>query len=288
MSNYRIFTDTGCDISPELLAAWDVRCVELVYRFEGEDREYINADMPAVAFYNRMRHGECVRTAAANIADFTTAFEPVLRDGSDVLYLAFSSGLSTTFHSAGIAASELREKYPERHIYIVDTLCASAGLGMMVYMASQNREHGMSAEENARYVEEKRLSLCHWFTVDDLAYLKRGGRVSAAAAVAGSVLGIKPILHMDNEGHLILMHKIRGRKQAIRSMAEKYMELAKDPAAGPVFISHGDCPSDAVRLDDHLFEMAGIRASVITDIGPVIGAHSGPGTLALFFSGRER
>lgn len=288
MNNYTIITDSGCDIAPELLAQWNVKCINLTFQFDGSSREYVNGDMTTKDFYQKMRDGACARTAAANIDNFHTMFEPELQQGHDVLYLGFSSGLSTTCSTAQMVVKDLKADYPERTILVVDTLCASAGQGLLVYMAVQRRDLGASVTENAQFLEEKKLSLCHWFTVDDLVYLKRGGRVSAAAALAGSVLGIKPVLHVDNEGHLINMCKVRGRKQSIRTIVEKYMDLAENPKSGTVFISHGDCMEDAQALDDLLFKTAGIRATLITDIGPVIGAHSGPGTLALFFFGKAR
>ncbi len=288
MNDYAIMTDSSCDISPEMLKDWGVGSASLTFHFDGSPQEYVNAEMPTQEFYKRMRSGEVARTSAANADSFHAVFEEKLQQGLDILYLGFSSGLSTTVNAGRLAAKELMEKYPERKIVTVDTLCASAGQGLMVYAALEKKKQGLSLEENARYVEENKLNLCHWFTVDDLVYLKRGGRISAAAAFAGSVLGIKPVMHVDNEGHLINMFKVRGRRQSIRAMADKYMELALDPKGGTVFISHGDCLEDAQYLDDLLNKAAGVRTKVITYVGPVIGAHSGPGTLALFFFGKQR
>lgn len=288
MSDYRIITDSACDIAPETLAQWNVGCVDITFRFDGSDREYTNRDLPVHEFYERMRKGECARTAAANIDTFTTAFEQELQQGHDVLCLGFSSGLSTTCNAAQIAAKDLAERYPERRVVVVDTLCASAGQGLMVYLTAQQRDQGADLDTAAAYAEQIRPQLCHWFTVDDLVYLKRGGRVSAATALAGTILGIKPVLHVDDEGHLINMQKARGRKMSIRAVADQYDALAITPKEGTVFISHGDCPEDAAALDDLLQERYGLRAQLITNIGPVIGAHSGPGTLALFFLGQHR
>ncbi len=288
MSKYVIFTDSACDIEPELLQKWNVPFVSLTYRFEGDEREYSNSEVPARQFYDRMRAGGIAKTAAVNVETFKAAFEPILKAGSDLLYLGFSSGLSNTSNAGQLAANELKEAYPERKILVVDTLAASAGFGLLVYLAVKKRDAGEEIEAVAEYIMDERFHLCHWFTVDDLVYLKRGGRISAAVALVGTVLGIKPVLHVDNEGHLINVTKARNRKASLKEIASRYAELAIDPKAGPVFISHGDCIDDARRLADMLKAQFGVEVELITYVGPVIGAHSGPGTLALFFLGREK
>ena len=288
MQNYAIYTDSACDISPEVLAKWGVPCVNLTFRFEDDGVEHSNNDFPTPEFYNRMRAGGVAKTSAVNVENFKQFFEPALKEGTDLLYLGFSSGLSNTCNAGQLAANELLEQYPDRRIIVVDTLAASAGFGLLVYLAVQKRDAGESIEEVAKYVTDHRDHLCHWFTVDDLVYLKRGGRISSAAALVGSVLGIKPVLHVDNEGHLISMTKARSRKAALKELANKYTELAIDPKAGPVFISHGDCLDDAKRLGDMLLAQHGVEVDLYTYVGPVIGAHSGPGTLALFFLGKEK
>ena len=194
MNNYVVFTDSCCDVKPELLAEWEVPYASMTFTFVGEDKEYIESDISNEEFYNRMREGANVKTAAINAATFTDAFEPILKEGKDILYVAFSSGLSTTVNSANIAVSELKEKYPERKICVVDTLAASAGGGLMVYLAVQKKKENASLEENAEYLKSLIPHHCIWFTVDDLEYLKRGGRVSPLVAFAGGVLGIKPVL----------------------------------------------------------------------------------------------
>ncbi len=288
MSSYLIFTDSASDIKPELLNKWGVEFISLTFRFDGDEKEYSNNDMEAKDFYDNMRQGKVAKTAAINPETFGKAFEEILCRGDDILYLGFSSGLSTTFNSAKIAADELLEKYPERKIITIDTLAASAGEGMLVYLAAQKKNSGASIEEVAQYIEDIKLKLCHWFTVDDLVYLKRGGRVSPTVAFVGNLLGIKPVLHVDNDGHLINMFKARGRKASINAIAEKYGELAEDKENGVVFISHGDCLSDVKLLEEAIKSKYGASVDVIADVGPVIGAHSGPGTLALFFIGKER
>ena len=288
MSNYQIFSDSGCDIKPALLAEWGVKFKELTFRFDDSEQEYSNNELPASAFYQKMREGGVAKTAAVNVEAFVEAFEETLKEGKDVLYLGFSSGLSTTFNSARLAALQLAETYPDRTIRVIDTLAASAGEGMLVYLAAKKQKEGATLAETADYIESIKLNLSHWFTVDDLVYLKRGGRVSPTAAFVGNMLGIKPVLHVDNEGHLTPVTKIRGRKMSLKEMADRYTETAIDPAEGPVFISHGDCLKDAEDLAATLKSRHGVETEIITDVGPVIGAHAGPGVLALFFLGKER
>lgn len=288
MSEYIIFTDSACDITPETLAEWGVSTRPLTFRFDGEDTEYCDGEIPSKDFYDKMRAGGVAKTAAVNVDTFAGDFEPYLAEGKDILYLGFSSGLSTTYNSGRLAAEQLREKYPDRKIIAIDTLAASAGEGMVVYLALQKKNSGATMEEVADYVREILPKMAHWFTVDDLVYLKRGGRVSPAAAFFGNALGIKPVMHVDDEGHLIPVAKVRGRKTAIRALADKYTELAEEPGKDPVFISHGDCMDDVNELCRILKERHGAEVQIITNVGTVIGAHSGPGTLALFFVAKER
>ena len=284
MRDYVIFTDSACDIKPELLAEWGVLYRCLTFRFDGEEKEYSNDDMPVAEFYNKMRAGGVAKTAAVNAEAFAELFEEeALKKGKDVLYVGFSSGLSTTYNSARIASLELKEKYPEAKIVVVDTLAASAGEGLMLYLTVEQKKNGATIEEAEAFVRDLIGRMGIWFTVDDLVYLKRGGRVSPTAAFVGNLLGIKPVLYMDNEGHLIPVSKVRGRRTSIVAMADKYTEKAVDKENGTVFISHGDCLADAQLLADMLKERHGVKVKIITDVGPVIGAHSGPGTIALFF-----
>ena len=234
-----------------------------------------------------MREGGVAKTSAINSECFKEEFKNILDEGKDVFYLAFSSGLSTTSNSARIAASELSEAYPERRIVIVDSLCASAGVALLLDMLVEKKNAGASIDELAAFAESKKLNICHWFTVDDLVYLKRGGRVSATTAFVGNMLGIKPVMHVDNDGHLINITKVRGRKTAIAALADKYGAL-REEGDYKVFISHGDCLADANGLADIIESKYGKKVDLITNVGPVIGAHSGPGTLALFFVGKER
>lgn len=288
MSNYIIITDSACDLPSELLHQWGVPFVNMTFKFENEEQEYANENMPIQAFYDKMRNGSVAKTSAINSEAFRAAFEKQLQAGLDLLYLGFSSALSTTYNSARIAADALRAQYPERKILAVDSLGASAGQGLLLHLMLQKQKSGATIEETAAYAEDIKLRLCHWFTVDDLVYLKRGGRISPAAAFVGNVLGIKPVLHVDNEGHLINKMKVRGRKKAIATLVDKYSELAEDAANGIVYISQADCEEEAKELAELLRTKHNVTVDKITNIGPVIGAHSGPGTIALFFVGKER
>lgn len=288
MNTYKIFADSACDIAPNILADWNVHTASLTFTFTDSDTEYNNGDMPVKQFYNKMRDGGIARTSAVNMDAFKDIFKEQLDQGFDIIYIGFSSGLSTTYNSGRMAAEELKELYPERKIIAVDSLSASAGYGLLLKLACDKRDAGCSIEEIATFVEQTRLYLCHWFTVDDLVYLKRGGRISPSVAFVGSLLGIKPILHMDDEGHLVSMTKVRGRKTAITALADKVGELAIDSSTGPIYLCHGDCKEDANELAAIVKEKYGVDIGYIADVGPVIGAHSGPGTLAIFFLGKER
>ncbi len=288
MPDFVLFTDSGSDISPATLKEWGVQSLPLTLRFEGEDTEYRDGEMDIHAFYTRMREGGVAKTAAINPERFADAFRPILKSGKDILYLGFSSGLSTTYNSSRLAALQLAEEFPERQIVTFDTLSASAGQGLLVYLAACRAQDGASLTEVYDYVKTIAPKLCHWFTVDDLVYLKRGGRLSAASAFVGGLIGIKPVLHADDAGKLSAVSKVRGRRTALTALADKYGELSEDAAGGTVFISHADCAEEAAFLADTLADRFGATVSVITDIGAVIGSHSGPGTMALFFIGKER
>ncbi len=288
MNNYVIFTDSGCDIKPELLREWGVDSRSLVFRFNDSDKEYTNEDMPVGEFYQKMRDGGVAKTSAVNVDSFLEAFEKHLSEGKDILYLGFSGGLSTTSNSARVAAGELAEKYPERKLLVVDTLCASAGQGLLVKLVVDKKAAGADIEEARQFAEDIKLKIAHWFTVDDLVYLKRGGRVSPTVAFVGNTLGIKPIMHVDNEGHLVSVTKARGRKKSIAAIVDKYGETVDSAENYPIFISHSDSYDDAKAIADGIEQKFGAKVELITDVGPVIGAHSGPGTLALFFVAKER
>lgn len=288
MNAYTFFVDSSCDTPKEYLEDWGVKSIDLTFRFVDSNAEFKNSEIDVAEFYRNLRDGRDAKTSAVNVESFKLAFEPELREGRDVMYLAFSSGLSTTFNSARLAALELSEIYPDRQILVVDSLCASTGYGMLVYLTVCKLREGATLAEAAEFAEGKRLSICHWFTVDDLNFLKRGGRVSSVAAFVGTAIGIKPVLHMNNDGKLISRFNVRGRKKAIKSLCDKMGELAQDLSEGPVYICHGDCISDAESLASQIKDAYGLDVEIITYTGPVIGSHSGPGTLALFFVGKER
>ena len=285
MENIVLFTDSACDLKPEILSEIGVKSIDMDYYFENAE---ITGELSIKNFYNCMREGKTAKTTAINPDTFYNMFREELFAGNDIFYMAFSSGLSTTYNSANIAKAELEEEFKDRKIVIIDTLSASAGEGLFVYLVAQKAKECETIEVLQNYAESLKLDICHWFTVDDLVYLKRGGRVSSAVAFVGGVLGIKPVLHVDNDGHLINVSKKRGRKATIMALADKYTETAKDISRGTVFISHGDCLEDAKALEKILKSRHNVSVKIITDIGPVIGAHSGPGTLALFFVGNQR
>ena len=285
--SYQIITDSCCDFTKEMYEKLGLAVVPLMVNFRGQTFPDRN-DESLKDMYAGLRAGEVAPTSAANPGQWQELMEPYLQKGEDLMVLAFSSGLSTTYQSASMAADELRTMYPDRTISVVDSLCASLGEGLLAYYACKKRDEGMPLRELTQWLLDNRLHLCHWFTVDDLMYLKRGGRVSAATAIVGTMLNIKPVLHVDNEGHLINVGKARGRKASIQAMAKKVAELGAGFDNATMFISHGDCPEDAEYLAGLLKEQYGAKEVYINYVGAVIGSHSGPGTLALFFMGEHR
>ena len=288
MSTYKIITDSACDLPQAMLQELDISAVSLTVNFRGETRNDSVADHEVKELYDAMRGGEVATTAAVNPDGWASKIKPALAAGFDALVLAFSSGLSTTYQSAVIAANDLLEQYPERKVMVVDTRAAALGQGLFVWYTAKQRDKGLSLEELAAWCEENRDHVCHWFTVDDLVYLKRGGRVSAATALVGTMLNIKPVLHVDNEGHLISMVKARGRKAAINTLVSKMQELGEGWENRTVFICHADCLADAENLASQVKAKCGAEDAFIGNLGAVIGSHAGPGTLALFFMGKEK
>lgn len=288
--SYRITTDSTSDLPQSFLQERDIPCIGLGFALEGKEyTEGPDVELSLPEFYNKLRTGIPATTMQVNAFAFTQFVEPFLAAGEDVLHVAFSSGLSGTYASCESAAKELRDKYPDRKLVVVDTLAASLGEGLLVYYADENRKAGMSLEDNAQWLEEHKLNLCHWFTVDDLMHLHRGGRVSKTSAILGSVIGIKPVLHVDDEGHLILVGKVRGRQSSLEALVKKMKETVFDNVKDQaIFISHGDCQADAEKLQAMIEKEWGCRTFLINYVGTVIGSHSGPGTLALFFLGDHR
>lgn len=287
MKNYVILADSACDIKKETLENWGVNRAELSLMFTDSEKIYLNSEINPKEFYDEMRGGRTAKTSAINTHTFVEFFESELKKGNDIVYIGFSSGLSTTYNSAAQAAEELNEKYTDNKVYTVDSLAASAGYGLLIYLAVKQKNAGATAQQIVEYVEKMRLKIALWFTVDDLVYLKRGGRISPTLAFVGGVLGIKPILHMDDEGHLVSVSKVRGRRAAIAALAEK-IKTADILGDKTIYISHGDCIDDANALAKIIKDEYKRDTEIITDVGPVIGAHSGPGTLALFFVANER
>ncbi|MBE6630778.1 MAG: DegV family protein [Ruminococcaceae bacterium] len=288
MNPYIIITDSSSDLPRELVEKYGLDVIQLTVTVEGEEPAP-NDQIDPEEFYGKLRAKKSAKTSAVNLDTFEACFEKHLAAGTDVLYLGFSSGLSSTFNTGFVAAREMSEKYPERKCVAVDTLCASLGEGLLVVLAAKKKEEGATLEEVRDYVEQNKLNLVHLFTVDDLFFLKRGGRVSAITAVAGSALGIKPMMHVDNDGHLVKIGIKRGRTNSIDDLCARMQELAIDPAEQLVFISHGDCEDEAKYLAEKIKTTMGVKQPIlISHVGPVIGAHSGPGTMALFFLGKER
>ena len=290
MSKFIILTDSSCDLPAAMAEEMQLEVLPLTVYVENDSyRNYLDGrEIGFKDFYQRLQTTNNVKTSAVNQAQFLEIIEPLAAAGSDVLYLGFSSGLSGTFNAGALAVNELSEKYPERKLYAVDTLCASLGQGLIVYLCWQQQQAGKSIDEVRDYAEHIKLNVCHWFTVDDLMFLKRGGRVSAATAIVGSMLSIKPVMHVDNEGHLIKVDTARGRNASIRALVAEMEKRGTDLAGQHIFISHGDCEEDAKYLASLVREKCGVKDVTINYVGPVIGAHSGPGTLALFFVGTER
>ena len=286
--NYQIITDSACDLPQQMLQELNVVTVPLIVNFRGEARNDSVEDAQVKELYDAMRSGDVASTSAVNPDGWAKVIKPSLEAGMDALVMAFSSGLSTTYQSAVIAAEELKEAYPDRKIVVVDTCAAALGQGLLVWHTCKKRDAGLSLEELAAWVEDAKNHTAHWFTVDDLVYLKRGGRVSAATAVLGAMLNIKPVLHVDYEGHLISMVKARGRKAAINTLCAKMGELAGDWDNSTVFICHADALEDAEKLAAMVKEKYGVKEAFISNLGAVIGSHAGPGTLALFFMGNEK
>lgn len=290
LNNFVILTDSSCDLPASMAAEMQVEVLPLtVYVDDDCYSNYLDGrEIGFHDFYERTKTAKNLKTSAVNQAQFVEIMEPLVAAGNDVLYLGFSSGLSGTYNASRIAAEELNEKYPDRKIITVDTLCASLGQGLLVYLCWQQKQAGKTIAEVAAYAEQTKLNVAHWFTVNDLMFLKRGGRVSATTAIVGSALSIKPVMHVDDDGHLIKVSVARGRKASIRALVDKMASDGIDIAGQHIFISHGDCEDEAKYLADLIRERFGVKEITINYVGPVIGAHSGPGTLALFYLGTQR
>lgn len=290
MRDFVILTDSSCDLPADMAEELELEVLPLSFSIGGQDyRNWLDGrEISFPDFFAKVRAGEMGVTSAVSVGTSEAKMREILDRGKDLLCLSFSSGLSTTYQSAAIAAEDLRSEYPDAKIHVVDSLSASLGQGLFVYLCAQQKKAGRSIDEVFAYAEDMRFHVCHWFTVDDLNHLKRGGRISAATALFGTMLSIKPVMHMDNEGHLIPVSKARGRKAALMALVDQMERLSIDPAGQTVFICHGDCYDDAKLVSDEVTRRFGTKDIHINYVGPVIGSHTGCGVVSLFFVGRER
>lgn len=290
MRDYILMTDSTIDLTPEMIAELKLKVIPL--QFTMDDTTYTDyndhREMSCPDFYNHLKNGKLPTTSLINTSRFIDFFEPELKNGKDILYICFSSGLSGTYNSSRLAVEELSDKYPDRIIKTVDSKAATMGEGLLVYLASKQKESGQSLDEVYQWVINNRDHICHQFTVNDLFHLHRGGRVSKAAATIGTMLSIKPVLHVDNDGKLLMIDKTRGRKQSIKSLFKKMKTTIIEPENQTIFISHGDCLDEAKILGDMITKEYGVTDIHYNYVGPVIGAHAGPGIICLFYYGSEK
>ena len=288
---FEIVTDSSCNLSDKMIEELDLRILPLTFMSDGEQyKSYTEGETSDLErFFKMMRDGKVFTTSLPNQEETLELLRGLLEDGKDVLYIGFSSGLSGTYQATAAMLESLKSDYPERKIYYTDTLAAAMGEGLLVYKAAKLAQEGATIEETWQWVEDNKLNLAHWFTVDDLMFLFRGGRVSRTSAWAGSLLKIKPVLHVDDEGHLIPMEKARGRKKSLVALVDHMEETALEPISEQtVFISHGDCADDAQFVVDEIKKRFGCTDFHVNCLDPVIGAHAGPGTVALFFMAKHR
>ena len=290
MSEFSIVSDSACDLTPEILKEFDIRIVPLNARIG--DKEYVDyPDERGIApdeLCEKLRSGLPAQTSAPSLELFTETFEEILKEGRDILYIGFASTLSATYSTGSAAAGFLADKYPERRIITIDSYSASLGFGLLVYLTAIRKRGGAGLEETAKYAEDMKFRVNHWFTVADLKYLRRGGRLSYARATIGIALHIKPILHMDDDGHLTPVSKVRGRAQSLKIISEKVAAMAVRPEEQTVFICQCGCAEEAAEVAEHIKETAGVKEVIIGPIGPVISSHTGPGTMGIFFVGEHR
>jgi len=288
---FEIVTDSSSNLIEDLIDEFGLHILPLSFMVDGEQyHSYLKGEHTDLAqFYAMMREGKVITTSLPNMAESEELLRGLLTAGKDVLYIGFSSGLSGTFQEIDLLLGQLAQEFPERTVLTVDTLAASGGEGLLVWHAATLARDGASIEEVHRWLEDNKLKLAHWFTVDDLMFLFRGGRVSKTSAWAGTLLNIKPVMHVDDEGHLIPLEKVRGRKKSLKALVDHMEATADAPVAEQtVFITHGDCREDAEYVADLVRERFGVTDIVINYVDPVIGAHSGPGTMALFFLADQR
>lgn len=290
MSEYVIITDSGADLTQEMAEELDVQVLPLSFTIRGttlQDRPD-HRDMSSQEFYRLIREGEMPTTSAVNVQQYLDLLTPILEGGRDVLILSFDSGISATYQSSFLAAQELQKQFPDRRIYAVDTLCATLGQAMLVRLAVERKRAGADLDGLRAWVEENKRKVCTWFTPNDLMHLKRGGRVSATTAVVGTMLQIKPILHVTNEGKLDTVDKARGRKASLDYLVKRVADTAIEPERNPVYIAHTECLEDARYVAGRLREELHVPEVVIGYVGTVIGSHLGCGAIVVNFLGTER
>lgn len=287
---YQIVTDSACNLTEEMIDEFGLEILPLTFMVDGiQHQSYLKGEKTDLKqFYTMMREGKVITTSLPNMQESEKTLRSIADSGKDILYLGFSSALSGTYAATELLLKQIASDYPDRTFISEETFAASGGQGMLVYLACKKAKDGASIEEVAQFVRDTRDHLCHWFTVDDLMFLFRGGRVSRTSAWAGTLLNIKPVLHVDNAGALIPMEKVRGRKKSIKALVDHMEKTAIDPKSQTIFITHGDCIEDVEALKAEITERFGITDFVVNYVDPVIGAHSGPGTLALFFVGTEK
>lgn len=287
MSEYIVTVNSTVDVPKEWLEERNVPFIPLKYTIDGETYKDMQG-LSSKEFFQKLRDGKMAVTSQVNPDEAKAALEPFLKEGKDVLHLGFSSALSGTYNSMRLAAEELREEYPDRKIIVVDSLCACMGEALLLHYVLKLRDAGKSIEEAAKWAEENKLHVCHNVTVDDLHHLQRGGRVSKTAAVLGTMVQIKPMIHMDNSGSLQVIGKERGRKKSLNKIVDMAVEQAKGWDNEIIMITHGDCIEDAQYVAQRVREKMGIENIFINNIGTVIGSHTGPGVVAVFCMGNER
>lgn len=288
---FEIITDSSCNLKEDMIDKFGLHILPLTFMIDGKQyQSYLKGERTDLKqFYTMMRDGKVITTSLPNLAETEALMRSILDEGKDILYIGFSSALSGTFESTQLLMKELAAEYPERTLIAEESLAASGGQGLLVWLAAKKAREGASLAEVARYVEETRLHVAHWFTVDDLMFLFRGGRVSKTSAWAGTLLNIKPVMHVDDEGRLIPLEKVRGRKKSLVALVDHMEKSAVAPISNQtVFITHGDCIEEAEFVADLVRTRFGVTEVVINYVDPVIGAHSGPGTMALFFLADKR
>ena len=289
--DFEIVTDSCCNLPGEMIDEFGLSILPMQFDIDGKVyQSYLKGQHVEIRqFYEMMREGKSITTSLPSLVDAERLFRELLDAGRDVLYIGFSSGLSSTYEAISGLMDTLAGEYPERKIMHVDTLAAAAGEGLLVWYAARMAQNGSPIEDVYQWLEYNKLHLCHWFTVDDLMYLFRGGRVSRTSAWAGTLLNIKPILHVDDEGHLIPMEKVRGRKKSLNAIIDHVRQTAIQPVEEQqFFLTHGDCLADAEYVAEELRRQLGVKHIRIIQLDPVIGSHSGPGTMAIFCMASQR